>query len=46
VQIKRITSELEIDACALLMSQYVPFVTLKIDYEKCRLGMWGDYREV
>ena len=46
MEIKKITSESEIDACALLMSESEPFVTLKLDYEKCRLGMKRDYNEV
>jgi [ribosomal protein S18]-alanine N-acetyltransferase len=46
MEIRRTTNEQEIDACALLMSQSEPFVTLKLGYEKCRAGMTGDYREV
>ncbi|MES2780780.1 MAG: N-acetyltransferase [Bacteroidota bacterium] len=46
MEIRRTTDEQEIDACALLMSQSEPFVTLKLDYKKCRSGMGGDYREI
>lgn len=35
-----------LDACALLMSQSEPWVTLKRDLENCREAMRGDYKEV
>jgi [ribosomal protein S18]-alanine N-acetyltransferase len=46
MEIKRTTDDKEIDACSMLMSQSEPFTTLQIDYEKCRKGMSGDYREI
>ncbi|MES2560180.1 MAG: N-acetyltransferase [Bacteroidota bacterium] len=46
MEIRRTTDEKEIDACALLMSQSEPFTTLKFNYERCKAGMGGDYREV
>lgn len=46
MEIRRTTDEQEINACALLMSESEPFATLKVDYEKCRISMNGDYREI
>jgi ribosomal protein S18 acetylase RimI-like enzyme len=40
------TNEIELDECAKLMSQSEPFITLKIDYERCKLAVRGEYKEV
>ncbi len=46
LEIRRITSENDLDKCAVLMSLSEPFKTLKFDYEKCRMAVRGDYKEV
>ena len=40
------TDEDQLDKCAELMSLSEPFKTLKFDYEKCKLAVRGDYKEV
>jgi ribosomal protein S18 acetylase RimI-like enzyme len=40
------TNENELDQCAELMSQSEPFNTLRFNYEKCKLSVRGDYKEV
>lgn len=46
MEIKLTTNEIELDRCAELMSQSEPFNTLKFNYEKCKLAVRGDYKEV
>lgn len=46
MEIKLATNENELDQCAKLMCQSEPFVTLKFEYEKCKLAVRGDYKEV
>jgi ribosomal protein S18 acetylase RimI-like enzyme len=46
MEIKLTTNENELNQCAELMSQSEPFTTLKFDYEKCKLAVRGDYKEV
>jgi ribosomal-protein-alanine N-acetyltransferase len=35
-----------LDRCALMMSQTEPCITLKIELERCKESMRGDYKEV
>ncbi len=46
MEIKLATNENELEQCAKLMCQSEPFVTLKFEYEKCKLAVRGDYKEV
>ncbi len=46
MEIKIVTDEKELDKCAKLMSQSEPFTILKFDYEKCRIAVRGDFKEV
>jgi [ribosomal protein S18]-alanine N-acetyltransferase len=45
-EIKLTTDEAELNNCARLMSSSEPFVSLKFEYEKCKLAVRGDYKEV
>jgi ribosomal protein S18 acetylase RimI-like enzyme len=40
------SDDLTLDSCARMMSESEPWITLKRDYEGCRLAMRGDYKEV
>lgn len=40
------SDDLILDKCARMMSESEPWLTLKRDYEGCRLAMRGDYKEV
>jgi ribosomal protein S18 acetylase RimI-like enzyme len=46
MDIKLTTNENELNQCAELMSQSEPFISLKFSYEKCKLAVRGDYKEV
>lgn len=46
MEIKLTTNEGELNQCAELMSQSEPFAALQFDYEKCKLAVRGDYKEV
>ena len=46
MKIELTTNENELDQCAELMSQSEPFNTLRFNYEKCKLSVRGDYKEV
>lgn len=46
MKIIQTTNEQELNECAKIMSSSEPFITLKIDYEKCKIAVRGDYKEV
>ena len=46
MEIKLTTNENELNQCAELMSQSEPFISLKFNFEKCKLAVRGDYKEV
>ena len=40
------TNENELEECAALMSKSEPFITLNIDFTRCKAAVRGDYKEV
>ncbi|MBS1771519.1 MAG: GNAT family N-acetyltransferase [Bacteroidetes bacterium] len=46
MEIRRITTEEDIDTCAELMNISDPWITLQFDKQRCLMSLKGDYKEL